>query len=320
MDKKFDVVALGEVLIDFTYAGTNAEGKKFFEQNPGGAPANLLTTVSHMGGTVAMIGKVGADMHGRFLLDTMKQENICIDAVVKDEAYFTTLAFVGIDANGEREFSFARKPGADIMLHAKELDLDMLKNTKIFHVGSLSLTDEPAREATMFAVKLAKEAGALISYDPNYRESLWKSKEAAVREIKTIIPYTDIMKVSDEEGLLLTGEDDYRKAAKSLLKQGPSIVAVTLGAEGVYVAKKETGVFVPAFTVAAVDTTGAGDSFWGGFLSQLLKIEKEITHITEEELLRLGRFGNAVASLCVQKRGGIPAIPYEKDVLQVILG
>ena len=182
MSKEIDIVALGELLIDFTESGYSKNGMKLFEQNPGGAPANLLTAASHMGCSTAFVGKVGNDMHGHFLKETLKKEGIDTRAVIEDTEYFTTMAFVELDERGERSFSFARKPGADTMLRKEELDEKLLSNCKIFHFGSLSLTNEPSRSATLEAVSIAKKAGVIISYDPNYRASLWEKKETAVKE------------------------------------------------------------------------------------------------------------------------------------------
>ena len=198
----FDVTALGEVLIDFTPYGVSEAGMALFEQNPGGAPANVLAAVSNLGQKPAFIGKVGDDMHGALLKDTLDRIGVDTSGMVVDPNYFTTLAFVSLK-NGERSFSFARKPGADTQLTSEEINLDVVRNTKIFHCGSLSLTDEPARSATFFAVKEAKAAGAVISYDPNYRPLLWKSEEEAVEHMRSMIPYADIMKISDEETALL---------------------------------------------------------------------------------------------------------------------
>ena len=267
MKKEIAIVALGELLIDFTEAGISKNGMKLFEQNPGGAPANLLTVASHMGYRTSFIGKIGTDMHGDFLKKTLQNEGIDTGALVEDERYFTTLAFVEIDDNGERNFSFARKPGADTQLEVSDLDQKLLSDCRIFHFGSLSLTQEPSRGTTLEAVRIAKEAGALISYDPNYRASLWADTETAVAQMKAAIPLADVMKVSDEESLLLTG---------------------------------------------------AGDSFWGGFLSCYLGLEKEITELTGEEMCRCAITGNAVAGLCVQKRGGIPAIPTQEAIEEFI--
>ena len=318
MGRKIDIVALGELLIDFTEAGRGKDGMKLFEQNPGGAPANLLTAASHMGCRTAFIGKVGADMHGVFLKETLKKEGIDTRAVVEDSDYFTTLAFVELDKNGERNFSFARKPGADTMLHKEELDKELLSNCKIFHFGSLSLTDEPSKGATLEAVAIAKKAGAIISYDPNYRASLWKSQHTAVTEMKAVIPLADIMKVSDEESLLLTGKRNYEDAAEELLSMGIKFVAITLGSQGVLVARKDKVETIEAFRVKTVDTTGAGDSFWGGFLSCVLPFYQSIEQIEWKSIKKCAITGNAVAALCVQKRGGIPSIPNKEAVVSFI--
>ena len=318
MEKEVDIVALGELLIDFTEAGKSSSGKKLFEQNPGGAPANLLTVAAHMGYQTEFIGKVGADMHGDFLKKTLEEEGIGTRYLIQDESYFTTLAFVEIAENGERHFSFSRKPGADTQLRAEELNQQLLENCKIFHFGSLSLTNEPSRTATIEAVKGAKAAGVLISYDPNYRESLWFDKQTAVSQMKSMIPYADIMKVSDEELVLLTGIEDYNKAVKQLLELGPKLVAVTLGSDGVLLAREYKREKVEGFKVNAIDTTGAGDSFWGGFLSEYLKQEKSLEEFTWEEIKNCAVYGNATAALCVQRRGGIPAIPKKKEVEQFI--
>lgn len=318
MGKTIDIAALGEVLIDFTEAGFGKDGMKLFEQNPGGAPANLLTAASHMGYRTAFIGKIGTDMHGAFLKKTLQNEGIDTGALVEDPDYFTTLAFVEIDAKGERNFSFARKPGADTQLRVEDLDQEVLKNCRIFHFGSLSLTDEPARGATLAAIRIAKEAGALISYDPNYRAPLWTSGEAAIEEMKSVIPMVDIMKISDEESLMITGAKSYEEAADEILAQGVKLVALTLGGDGVLMATKEKKEAVEAFRTDAVDTTGAGDSFWGGFLSRFLAYDKKVEDLTWEEIRTCAINGNAVAGLCVQKRGGIPAIPTRGEVEQFL--
>lgn len=314
MEKENDIVALGELLIDFTEAGHGKDGMKLFEQNPGGAPANLLTAASHMGCRTAFIGKVGADMHGTFLKETLKKEGIDISAVVEDVDYFTTLAFVEIDKTGERNFSFARKPGADTMLQKEELDIELLSNCRIFHFGSLSLTAEPSKGATLEAVALAKKAGAIISYDPNYRASLWKNQCTAVKEMKAVIALADVMKVSDEESLLLTGMTSYEEAADELLAMGLKLVAITLGNQGVLVARKGKKEIIEAFQVESVDTTGAGDSFWGGFLSCFLSFNQSIDQMEWENIKKCAITGNAVAALCVQKRGGIPSVPSKETV------
>ena len=318
MGKKYDVIALGELMIDFTELGVSKDGMKLFEQNPGGAPANLLTAVSHMGFKTAMIGKIGADMHGSFLKKVLGQEGICTDYIVEDDSVFTTLAFVAINENGERQFSFARKPGADTCLTYSEINLQVIKDCRIFHFGSLSLTDEPARTATMKAVEIAKAAGALISFDPNYRASLWKSESEAIETIQSVLPYADMLKISDEESLLLTGKADFQKAADELLRQGPKLAAITLGGQGVYLANHEHREQIPGFKAEAVDTTGAGDSFWGGFLSEYLGRQMDLHKMSWDHWRACAKFGNATAGLCVQKRGGIPAIPMKNEVVEIL--
>ena len=310
----YDVVALGELLIDFTESGKSSDGMRLFEQNPGGAPANMLTAVSRFGWKTALIAKVGDDMHGRFLIETLEKEGIATDAVIRDPKQFTTLAFVGLDSNGERTFSFARKPGADTMLRDDELDMELLTNCKVFHFGSLSLTDEPARSATQKAVRTAKDSGAVISYDPNYRASLWPDVDTAVEMMKSAVPFADVLKVSDEESFLLTGCKDPEEAAEKLLAMGPKLVAVTLGSEGAFLVGNGIKEKIPAFSVQSIDTTGAGDSFWGGFIGSFLTLGKKVEEMTREDLQKCAITGNAFAALCVQKRGGIPSIPTKKEV------
>lgn len=305
----YKIVALGETLIDFTPSGSSEAGMRLFEQNPGGAPANALAVFAKMGEKAAFIGKVGNDMHGQFLKETMEKAGIDTRGLVMAEDVFTTLAFVSLNEQGERTFSFARKPGADTCLCQEEVDVELIKQSEIFHIGSLSLTDEPCRTATFYALEKAKEAGAIVSYDPNYRALLWESKEQAIAGMRSPLDYVDVMKLSDEETALLTGEEDPEKAAEILLQKGISIVAVTLGKDGAYVRTKEGGAYVSGFESKVVDTTGAGDSFWGGFLYQLSQSKKAPEEVTLEEAKAFARFGNAVASLCVEKRGGIPAIP-----------
>lgn len=310
----FDVTALGEVLIDFTPYGDSEAGMALFEQNPGGAPANVLGAVSNLGLKPAFIGKVGDDMHGALLKDTLDKIHIDTTGMIVDPDFFTTLAFVSLK-NGERSFSFARKPGADTQLREDEINLDVVKNSKIFHCGSLSLTDEPARSATFFAVKEAKEAGAVISYDPNYRPLLWKTEEDAIEKMRSMIPYADIMKISDEETALLSGKEDPREAAEILLAQGVSCVVVTLGKDGALLKTKNIEVSAKGKPRKAVDTTGAGDSFWGGLLSRLALNNVKPADLTEEQALEYLNFANAVAGLCVEKRGAIPAMPTLEQVM-----
>lgn len=310
----FDVTALGEVLIDFTPYGSSESEMALFEQNPGGAPANVLAAVSNLGLKPAFIGKVGDDMHGALLKETLDKIHVDTTGMVVDPNYFTTLAFVSLK-DGERSFSFARKPGADTQLKKEEINLDVVKNSKIFHCGSLSLTDEPARSATFYAVEEAKKAGAVISYDPNYRPLLWKSEEEAIEKMRSMIPYADIMKISDEETMLLSGKEDPKEAAQALLAQGVSCVVVTLGKDGALLMTNQIAVQAKGKDRKAVDTTGAGDSFWGGLLSRLALHNVKPADLTEEQAREYLNFANAVAGLCVEKRGAIPAMPTLEQVM-----
>ena len=314
----FSVTALGEVLIDFTDHGVSANGMKLFERNPGGAPANVLVALQKLGHQTAFVGKVGTDMHGEFLRATLEENDIDCQGLISDPDFFTTLAFVALDEHGDRSFSFARKPGADTQLRADELPRDVIANSRVFHVGSLSLTNEPARTATIEALKLAKEAGCVMSYDPNYRDSLWTSAEAASEQMRSIVPFMDLIKISAEECPLLTGHTEPAEAAQSLLEQGASVVVVTLDADGAFVATKDGSGIVKSFRVDAVDTTGAGDSFWGGFLCAFCESELKPADVTFDDAAKFARFGNAVASLCVRTRGAIPAMP-ARDAVEAVL-
>ena len=311
----FMACALGEMLIDFTMQGRNEQGQRIFAQNAGGAPANVMAAMAKLGARTAFIGKAGNDMHCRFLKETLEQCGINSTGFTLSDDYFTTLAFVDVKADGEREFSFARNHGADKMLEKEDVPLEMIRSSGILHIGSISLTDEPARSTTLFAVQKAKEAGCVISYDPNYRASLWKSKELAKKQMRSMIPYADLMKISEEEMQLLTGENDYQRAAEALMQGGVKIVVVTLGKLGAYVQTKQGGTLVKGFQNKAVDATGAGDAFWGGFLFQFSRCGKSPEAVTTKEAAEFTDFGNAVASVCVQKHGAIPAMP---DMTQVM--
>lgn len=310
----FDLTALGEMLIDFTYQGKSASGQKLFAQNAGGAPANVAATVVKLGGKSAFIGKAGNDMHGKFLKETLESNGIDASGFTLSSDYFTTLAFVDVKPDGEREFSFARNHGADKMLEDSDIPENILKNTKILHVGSVSLTDEPTRSATYYAVKKAKEFGAVISYDPNYRKSLWKDEATAIKEMRAMLKLADIVKISDEETALLTDYVEAEKSAEVILAKGASIVVVTLGKDGAYVLTKEGGTYVSGYKANAVDATGAGDSFFGGFLTQFAKSNKTLGDVTLQNAKDFANYGNAVASLCVEGYGAIPSLPDEESV------
>ncbi len=314
----FDITAFGELLIDYTPAGKSPAGMDLFEQNPGGAPANVLACASRLGQKTAFLGKIGVDLQGEFLRKTLQAANINTDGLISDENYFTTLAFVSLLENGERSFSFARKPGADTKICREDINPSIIKNSRIFHFGSLSLTDSPARETTYFALDEAKKANCIISYDPNYRPLLWKSKELAKEQMRAVLPYVSIIKLSDEETTLITDHADPQVAGKYLVDLGISIAAVTLGKHGVLIATKDGCETVPGFSVDAIDTTGAGDAFWGAFLYSIGELRGTIEEIKFSKVLEIAKFANAAAALCVTKRGAIPAMPQLNDIVKLL--
>lgn len=310
-----ELTVLGELLIDFTQAGESETGMRLFEQNPGGAVANVAAAAARLGHSAAFIGKVGDDMHGRFLAQVLEETGIDCRGLVFSGTAFTTLAFVALDGQGERSFSFARKPGADTCLRPEELNRELLQSSQILHVGSLSLTAEPARSATFSAIRQAKSAGAIISYDPNYRASLWESESQAKAQMRSLLPMVDIMKLSDNETALLADYNCPRQAALALNNQGIGCVVVTLGAAGALVCVGGETEMVPGFSVSHVrDTTGAGDAFWGGFLSRFLASGLTAEEIRLSDAVEFARWGNAAAACCIQKRGAIPAMPGREEL------
>ncbi len=315
MAKKYDVTALGEILIDFTFAGKNADGKNVYEENPGGAPANCVAAVSKLGGKGAFIGMTGRDSFGEDVRKVLQSINVDTSGMRYTDKQHTTLAFVSLAPSGERTFSFCRNPGADTQLTASDLDASQLSDTTFLHVGSLSLTDEPSKTAELAAIDTVKKAGGYISYDPNWRANLWHGRTDAIDLMKSIFRFADMVKVSEEELALLYGKDiSYADGAKEILANGAKLVLVTLGSKGVFYASADNisgTLSVP--DVKVVDTTGAGDSFTGGLLYRLTRREKPFT-FTKAEIEQDIAFANAVASLCVTKRGAIPALPLLEDV------
>lgn len=316
----FDVIALGELLIDFTPAGKSQAGNELFEKNPGGAPANVLTAVSKLGGSSAFIGKVGNDQFGHFLKGVLDKNNIETKGLKFSDEYNTTLAFVHLDENGDRSFSFYRKPGADTMLEEKEIEYDLIDEAKIFHFGSLSMTNEPSKTATIKAAKYAKEKGKIISYDPNWRPPLWKDEQTAKEGMLIGLKYADILKISGEEHEFLTGEKDLCAGTKMLFDQGIKLIIVTLGSDGCFYRCKAGIGYLNGYNVKAVDTTGAGDAFLGGLLYCICKKEIDINNAVKGDIEDILDFSNAVGALCVSKRGAIPGIPSLEDVMNLYKG
>jgi len=312
------IVALGELLIDFTGRGLSDQGMALYERNPGGAPANMLAAAAKLGIDTAIIAKVGADMHGQYLKAVLEQYNIDTSALVLASDVFTTLAFVDVAEDGARTFSFARKPGADTCLNENEVPQALIDSCDIFHFGSLSLTDSPAREATFCALEYAKAAGKIISYDPNYRASLWSSAELAQQRIRQPLDFVDILKFSDEETELVAGVSDPAEASEIMHKYDIPVVVVTLGPKGALVRNKEGCAVVPGFSAKAVDTTGAGDAFMGAFLAGVLRNQQPVSDISLDSLKDVARYANAVASLSVRSRGGIFSMPCSAEVNQLM--
>ncbi len=312
----YDVIALGELLIDFAPQSVTEAGYPILAAQPGGAPGNFLAALNRFGLKTAMIGKVGDDMFGRLLVKTLKGAGIDTRAILLDPDQFTTLAFVSLDESGNRDFSFARKPGADTCLTEAEIPESLLTGGRVFHFGTLSLTDEPAASATRRAVALAKKKGLLISLDPNLRKPLWKREEDAKAAIEWSLRQADIVKISDEEVEFLWGLSPEAGAKKLLEEYGVSLAYVTLGPKGCYAVTKRHQVTVESPSgIHVVDTTGAGDIFGGSAMSRFLKIGKHPEDLTEDELRGIVRFACTSASLSTQKHGGITSVPAEADVL-----
>ena len=310
-----DVVALGELLVDFVCRETDDLGYPTLVGKPGGAPGNYLAAVKKYGGSCAMIGKVGDDAFGHLLCQTLSDAGIDLRGVICAQDCFTTMAFVTLDETGNRHFSFARKPGADICLKAEELPEELIGESRVFHFGTLSLTDDPARTATRRAIALAKEQGKLISLDPNLRKPLWDSEDAAKEAIEWSLRQADVVKISDEEIDFLWGLSPEEGAQKLLKEYGVSLVYATLGPRGCHAANRLCSVTVETPRgIRAVDTTGAGDIFGGSAMSQLLKTGKHPGELTAEELQGIVRFACCAASLSTQKQGGISSVPEEQDV------
>lgn len=301
-----DIVTLGELLIDFTPCGTQ-DGQQLFMQNAGGAVANMVAAASGFGMDTAYLGMVGDDAFGRYLADVLQSRGVDVSGLKISEKVHTTLAFVHLFPNGDRDFSFFRKPGADIMYAIDDLDLDAIRSARVFHFGSLSLTDEPVRSATFEALKAAKLAGVTVSYDPNYRPPLWDSADEAKKFMLEGLDYADVVKISDNEVQFLFGDMDMEEAALMLVKRGAKLAFVTMGSEGAAFACSDGSGKEPGFPAKAVDTTGAGDCFTAGVLSAYIRSGMKPPML--DDMRGFARFGNAAASLCVEVRGGIPSMP-----------
>lgn len=312
----YDVVALGELLIDFTPKGEDESGYPVLTANPGGAPGNFLAALSACGVKTAFLGKVGHDDFGRLLVKTLGDAGISTAGVRMDPEVFTTLAFVTLGEGGERSFSFARKPGADTRLRWEEVDRGLIDGAKVFHFGTLSLTDEPVRTATREAVAYARRRGKRITFDPNLRLPLWRTAEEARSEILWGLGQADVVKISDEEVDFLW-ECGPEEGADRLLKEyGVSLAMVTLGAEGCLLRSRRAVCRLACPQVCPVDTTGAGDIFGGSAVARLLELGKGPAELEESDLAYVGRYAVMAASMSTEHPGGIPSVPKAERVLR----
>ena len=313
-----DVVALGELLIDFAAKSKDPDGYPTMAANPGGAPGNFLAALNVYGKKTAFLGKVGEDTFGQLLLRTLQRAGIDTRGVVIDPDYFTTLAFVTFNDAGDRSFSFARKPGADTQLCWEEVDQSLIDEARVFHFGTLSLTDEPARTATRKAVAYAKETGKLISCDPNLRVPLWRSEEEAREQMLWSLQQADLVKISDNEVSFLWACSPEEGAEKLLREFDVKLAMVTLGAEGCLLRTKNACFRAPAPKVHPVDTTGAGDIFGGSAMARFLDLKKAPDALTQKDLSYIGAYALMAASLSTEHSGGIPSIPEKDAVLSKI--
>lgn len=308
------LAAIGELLIDFSPAGTSVNGNTLFERNPGGAPANVAVQAARLGVESAFLGKVGEDDFGRFLKKTLDDCGVDTRGLVLDPQESTTLAFVQLNEQGDRSFSFYRNPGADTQLRPEEISEDVFSACDLLHYGSLLFTTEPGRSTVYALLKRAKKAGKILSYDPNWREPLWKDRAVGLREMRAGVAYADILKLSEEELPLLTGETDLVRGFSALHAMGPAVIALTRGAQGCLVSCREGTAACPTYDTKVMDTTGCGDSFFGAFLSQILLSGREISNLTLEDLTAFADYANACGSICGTEKGAIPALPNDAAI------
>ena len=310
-----DFSAVGEILIDFTPSRTG-EGEAAFTPHPGGAPANVACALARWGHPSAFIGKIGADPFGALCRKALQAAGVDTRGLLQSENVPTTLAFVHLDSTGNRDFSFYRHGMADVSLQFDEIPPELMTKTRVFHFGSVSLTEEPGRTATIEAVKRAKESGALISFDPNLRPPLWDSLETAKAEILSLLPQADILKLSEEEAQFLFGEQDCARLAQQIAGRfGMPLVLISRGPAGCAAAAGGKTYLSAAYDLNTIDTTGSGDSFLAGVLHRILRREGGLAAMAEEEIREMLDFANAVGSLVSTKKGAIPALPTEQEAL-----
>ena len=316
-EKIYDVTALGELLIDFTENGTSAQGNPLFEANPGGAPCNVLAMLTKLGHKTAFIGKVGDDFFGKQLREAITEVGIDSTGLLSDPEIHTTLAMVHTYPDGDRDFSFYRNPGADMMLREDEIPEELIKSTKIFHFGTLSMTHDGVRAATKKAISIAEEANALISFDPNLRPPLWKSLDDAKEQVLYGLGHCHILKISDNEIQFVSGKEDYDEGIKYLQeKYQIPLIFLTMGKEGSRAYYKNFRVEQPGFTVKAIETTGAGDTFCGCSINGVLKYG--LDNLDEAKLKEILTYANAGAALITMKKGAIRSMPEPENIKELI--
>lgn len=313
MEKTFDVIAIGELLMDFATVGQSAQGNEIFEACPGGAPSNVLSILNKIGLKTGFIGKVGADQFGILLRNVLDDLGIDTSNLATDPQVNTTLAFVHTGPGGERDFSFYRNPGADMMLSEDDIDPDYVTSARALHFGSLSMTHEDVRAATIKALDIAKDAGMLISFDPNLREPLWDDLDNARAQIEKGLEYCDVLKISDNEVEFLTGETDYDKGiAKLRERYDIPLIFLTMGPDGSRAYYKDLRVDSPGIPVNSIESTGAGDTFCGTALSQVLKIG--LDNLNADNLMDTLQLANAAAAIVTTRKGAIRAMPEVSEV------
>lgn len=308
-----DIICMGEMLIDFT-PGNEPDS---YVANPGGAPANVAISLARNGLQAGFLGILGNDDFGRKLMDTLQKDGVKVLCSELTDQAVTTLAFVTLYENGERSFTFARKPGADMLLSQKDVRKEDVEACRMLHAGSVSLSDNPCREAIFYGMKTASEQGKFVSFDVNYREMIWHNREKCKNEVDKVFPFVDFLKISDEELFFVGGEES--RIPDFMEKNGIAVVIETLGSQGARYFFRGQSQMVEGLKVKAVDATGAGDAFWGGFLTSILSCKiGNISELTEEMVQNAVIYGNVSGALCVQKKGGIPALPGRREIIQYL--
>ena len=314
----YDVIAVGELLIDFTPESAPGDPKILYSQNPGGAPGNVLSAAAALGARTALVSRVGADAFGDFLVQAARRQRIDPAWISRDPDIHTTLAFVHLDGDGDRSFSFYRNPGADLALSPEHIPAGLFAQGRVFHFGSVSMTGQPARSATLHALALAKQAGCLVSYDPNWRPSLWAGQAEAIEVMGRPLPQVDILKVSQEELPLLAGTDDLSEGSRRLGERGPALVLVSLGAQGAFYRLGALTGALPGYSVATVDTTGAGDAFLGAALWRLRGLSRpQLEGLAPAELADIVDFANAAGALATTRKGSFSVMPAPAEIEQL---